>query len=328
MEKIVFRKQDGITTKRNRQVNLSESPYLIEDENFLKDYILNEKVKKVSSNDIRLLKNQVSNVIKEISVRNRDFITKVYEMIKYISSKEDLKKICEIFIDTYEEMLNIKYNLVIEKTKEIKENMEIAREEIEENFDIFASIVIKSIVRKYYLNKLSFYDAEKINELEMLKIDRYPVDRLFMEIGESFDDSKIQPGTRKFAARVFLDTIDTFYDRGQKHLCWLNCKNATANKCRKIADSKKKNIDEYDFIIDGYQVINEKNLMENFIVTNCLNYEEEFPKKLTVEDMKRINAARAYIRMEYFDSGSLKEAKSTQKIMHETGQLVYRNNTK
>ena len=53
-------------------------------------------------------------------------------------------------------------------------------------------------------------------------------------------------------------------------LCW-DCQNGYPSKCEKIADLQKGNIDLYDFIKSGFQVIKDDKMLY-FIVTKCSNY--------------------------------------------------------
>ena len=57
-----------------------------------------------------------------------------------------------------------------------------------------------------------------------------------------------------------------------EHLCW-NCSNGYPSKCAKVADRLKCNIDAYEFIKSGYQIVKDESV-ERFIVTSCLNFEK------------------------------------------------------
>lgn len=55
------------------------------------------------------------------------------------------------------------------------------------------------------------------------------------------------------------------------HKCWRDCKNAYPSKCEKVFDLPKENIEKYDFVKYGFQVIINDEI-ERFVVVNCKNY--------------------------------------------------------
>ena len=56
------------------------------------------------------------------------------------------------------------------------------------------------------------------------------------------------------------------YKSKKAHLCFA-CLNGYPSKCEKVADYRKKNLDDYSFIEEGYQTFNTENNL--FIVLKC-----------------------------------------------------------
>ena len=105
------------------------------------------------------------------------------------------------------------------------------------------------------------------------------------------------------------------------HMCWENCTNAYCDKCEKIADIQKKEINEYDFISDGIQIINKSGEIDTFLVNKCQNYEKSKPKKLTMEKIKRLQKIKDGLRIAYFDALTLEEAYITQSDLAERKKI-------
>lgn len=105
------------------------------------------------------------------------------------------------------------------------------------------------------------------------------------------------------------------------HLCWEHCDKGYASECKKIADAVKKEIGEYDFITDGYQIFDKQDNTEILIVTGCSNYKKEEPKVLTSQDKERLRKLKEGIRMAYFEAGTIEEAHVIQYELEKRGQL-------
>lgn len=105
------------------------------------------------------------------------------------------------------------------------------------------------------------------------------------------------------------------------HLCWENCKNAEPNMCKKVADKRKKYLDQYPFVTNGYQVIGEDGKVKQFKVTECANYEKVEKKPLTAEDKKRIRKAKDGLITQYFNSETTDQAYVTQYMQMINGNL-------
>ena len=118
------------------------------------------------------------------------------------------------------------------------------------------------------------------------------------------------------------ETIEDFKTKKAVHMCWHNCSNAFTTKCPKIQDEIKKMINEYDFITDGFQIINSKGQIDRFVVTKCLNYIKEKPKTYTVAEKERLNNIKKGLRMAYFDASTLEEAYLIQHQLEQRGDIT------
>ena len=58
------------------------------------------------------------------------------------------------------------------------------------------------------------------------------------------------------------------------HLCF-DCQNAYIGKCKKVYDVNKRGIEDYDFIIDGFQDVNREGVSERLLVMKCKNFVED-----------------------------------------------------
>lgn len=100
------------------------------------------------------------------------------------------------------------------------------------------------------------------------------------------------------------------------HKCF-DCANAYPSKCQKIEDVDKRNICEYDFIKEGYQIVrtnlkddegNCKSKLESFVVSKCDNFERAQERKVTGDALKRAKAARESLYAYFYDTATYDEA--------------------
>ncbi len=126
-----------------------------------------------------------------------------------------------------------------------------------------------------------------------------------------FKKTKIGPN----ASKKIKETIGD-------HLCWKDCECAYVSKCPKIADAKKKNISEYDFIKRGYQIYNENGELDDFGVFECDNYKYKDPYNKSNLNLKEINYLKASIFTNYFGVETVDEANMIQYELAERGQLL------
>ncbi len=93
------------------------------------------------------------------------------------------------------------------------------------------------------------------------------------------------------------------------------CKYGYANKCPKISDEFKKNILEYDYITDGYQVYNENCDVESLVITNCTKFEKE-PVRIkakTKQEITELKALKESLKILYFGGIDIHEANTIQR---------------
>lgn len=274
--KTIIKKEKEIITQAKREKNTNNVkcyPKLI-------DY---NKIKNYELKSIKFLNNQVKIVLSEIENCNKDFLEQIFIMLQQSNTILDLEKVSKFFLSEYEKNLYSKSNTNIKKLSIAKEIIAHANSDIKQNFDIFIVMLIKNIVNTYYTKKLRQLDILEIMYLEDLKIKNASVDRIHNIIGDHLDKVICdKSGIKKMSSRIMLNKIDKIHDDfiGQYHLCWMNCKNATPNKCSKILDLPKLTIDKYDFITDGYQILDNNDIVDTFVVTKCKNYKREYKKTL------------------------------------------------
>ena len=58
------------------------------------------------------------------------------------------------------------------------------------------------------------------------------------------------------------------------HLCF-DCQNAYIGKCKKVTDINKRGIEDYDFILEGYQATDEQGACERLLVMKCDRFVED-----------------------------------------------------
>ena len=321
MKKVVLKKENGVTTKGTREI-VSNAVYMTTDENCFKDSIKQSNVETYEIEQVQFLNKQLNTIIDNMDYKS---IEELYGMIKNVKHSKDLKSIYAVFLTKYAQMLAEKYELNVSKSTKIKKIIDMAKKDIQNNFDLVMSTLIKKIIKRYYVNKMSKNSVETINKLEEMKIRNIPIDYLYKEIGEEFSEQSSKNGVKELSSKILLTTIDELYDSKQLHLCWKNCKNARTDCCEKIEDLPKRTIDNYDFIIDGYQIIDGSGEIDTFVVSKCSNYELQHQKKLNVQERRKLKELKANIFMEYFDAESIEEATEIRDYLIKTGQLIVKD---
>lgn len=117
------------------------------------------------------------------------------------------------------------------------------------------------------------------------------------------------------------ELVEEIKNSSDKHLCWLDCKNASPLTCPKVEDIKKKSINMYDFIKDGAQIINEKGKLTDFLVYSCTNYEKSENKEPTTKQKQRLRKLKAALRMVEFNADSVEEAYVIQNDLLKRGAI-------
>lgn len=316
MEREMLLKENGVVTKLVRNQYISSTSYMEKDENIFKTIINQKNLEDTPINIIEKIRKDVSRSITQIKNDNPSSISDIYMMIKNVKNKESLIKVLDLLITRYR----------VVNSKDIKNY-------ISDYFDIFASIFIKKLMIAYYTNLIASLSKDKIEELYTLKIKNVSSKELLRIIDEPLSVSK-NKSLNKMAEKVLLYSIDTVYDSTRKHLCWENCKNCSPIECQKIADQFKQRIDNYDFITDGYQILDSTGNVDTFVVTDCKNYKYQKNRVLTIEEKKRAQKIKIGLETSFFDATTLTEARKTEELWLKNKQLFksrgnsYKNNNK
>lgn len=109
------------------------------------------------------------------------------------------------------------------------------------------------------------------------------------------------------------------------HLCG-NCVCGHPDKCSKIADRTKKVLSGYEFIKDGYQVVDKtkdrngltRNDLVKFVVTKCDNYAYEEAKEISLEKLKML---KQELKKAYFGTETYDEAQVLQYDLEKRGNI-------
>ena len=117
-------------------------------------------------------------------------------------------------------------------------------------------------------------DIETISRLEQAINENIPMLIIFNYINKELNINNIENGIYDLSKKILADVIEKQYFKSQKHLCWNNCLNATPNNCPKIKNERKRTINNYEFITDGYQIINDDKLIK-FVVSKCKKYKKQ-----------------------------------------------------
>lgn len=303
MNKVILIKKNGTVTESIRNQYISSKPYMEENENIFKDIINQKNIEETPSYIIDKIRKDVSRSVTQIKSNDFLIICNIYMMIRESNSKEDLIKIFKSLINRYK-VVNSKY----------------INEYISNNFDVFASIFIKKIMISYYTNIILSLDNDKIEKLYALKNKNISSEEL-LNIIEKPENKLNNKTFNKMAENVLLHSIDIVYDATRKHLCWENCKNCSPKICPKINDEVKQKIDKYDFITDGYQILNKDGKIDTFVVTNCKNYIYKKERVLTPEEKRNAIKIKEGLEIMFFDATNLKEARKTEEEWIKNKQL-------
>lgn len=214
----------------------------------------------------------------------KDLINKLVTMIINTKSIDDLSYNDESIIGTiistylYEKKL-IDNSMRLSRLYEYDINT--VKEFIkEESYIGSISSIIKDIMRRYVHVTIFSYDNEYIekayrglinetNPLEYLSIDGIKCTDL--------KDEKL----KYLLSNLIIPEINNKYTEGYMHLCF-DCKTPIC-ECPKIMDSFKKNIEEYDFIIDGKQITHEEKVLVREPDENMVMHEKITNAEITDE---------------------------------------------
>lgn len=314
--KYTWIKANGATNLvRAEKYPKEESLYLFHEPNSFNGIITYKE--EYDKKDLKTARKIIDKLVDEINfVKNRDILDNSYEGLKSSSNITDIL----LILSNLKIFYNINSNKYpIGNTFTLKDEDFNKLDQISKtNPEMISSLLIKKIIHTYCYNKINDLGFEKIKELYDYTNTFPDSESVYCKAGFKFDD--IDFNNLCVATKNELISVirEVFIDRAE-HLCF-SCRFASTDKCDKIFDpwDRKKNINEYDFIIDGYQTyIDDK--MEKFTVTKCANFKPDEPNK-RISGIKATQI-RKNLKMFYFDAETIEEANDIEKQLVKKGQL-------
>lgn len=317
MKQVLVKKENGvllepvIVDKSTRRFY----PYITASEECFGDILDLESVAKNNGNTIEPIVKTIDPIIKNYFLTEHygyEFISNLFEAIKRATTKEDLVRIANYFINKLSEIVDKpgqKNSVKLELAKTLKNRF---NQQMSKNRDLVLAILIKRIVYIYYRNKFNELIGIKKEKLEILKNSGASPESMLEFLEENWNPNQYPNGVYSLAASVLEQVLENVLSETKTHLCWQDCANARANLCPRIADIEAKRIDQYDIITDGYQTYDSKGKMINFYVTGCKLYRKEIRKPATIEQIRHFNELRASLMMHHYGVGTLEEAKQAE----------------
>ena len=216
--------------------------------------------------------------IKKISMIQND----VKEILKYLDPTEVDRIVNELKqVPTPNDYAKVLKSIdFLKASRRVYNKIRTMCNSLDGNFSFPISlIVVKEFLYNYFFNKLMKYDDVKY--LEIMNIEGLK-DEILKIIGGDFPETSHINGIYNLSLQIVSKTTEESYKRKQKHLCF-DCQNAWPRKCPKIADLNKKPIEEYDFIVSGYQSFDDAEKPEDFIITSCENFKNDKNKQKTLK---------------------------------------------
>lgn len=253
--------------------------------------------KQYIENEIHNLKMIIENGLYNKGEKNT--LETIVDILKIVKTKEDLAKILFFVKNTENNQTRIK------KLKNFYNY----------NSNLVLSVMTKEIIKLYVddqISKIKDSDKEKIEED---LIDGNNLYDILIKINSHFDKVKSDNGITELTLRIFNDELWKKLEEKSTMLCW-DCSNGYVSKCSKIRDLKKKNIEDYPFIVSGFQVIKNDEI-ERFIVTNCKRYKKATNKNQMTS--KELRKAKAKLAALFYGTETLEEGLKLQekkKIMY------------
>lgn len=246
---LIIKEQGLITSRFPRIKHIHSAPYLTDQEKCFKNLISKPTTEKWHQSDIK----ETEGIIKKIFRKDLD-IASLYHQLQHLQTKKQLNNLYQFIIE----------NCNHQQDKEI----------LTKNPSLTLSIVIKKIVILYFCQKLLALPLKRTEELEREIINgTSPETLLYMIEGQTSPIAQ-QNGINDLSKKVVIDTINVIHDSKQPHLCWNHCQNGYPHKCSKIKDREKKDIIQYPFIQDGYQIKDKEGKVLQFVITKCQNYQQ------------------------------------------------------
>ena len=302
-DQVIIKKVDGITKSSKRVIMVNKKRYLTESEACFNS-VVNPKKDKIDKKVAIEIYGDVSKMaVKFSNGKEHSTLSAVMLLLKNTKNISDFKRIIQMITFQYENEIRDIRN----KNDFISNNVSARLNYNYKEYPEFtASILTKKFVTAYYTQKLSGLSKKELNDLDDARITGASIDDLLVMLGEKFNDVSIENGIYNFSKKVLNDSLDIVLDRvNHDHLCWMNCINASPNNCLKFVSQRKMEIDKYDFITDGYQLLDEKGLVEKFVVTGCKNYKRNKNEYTDPNEARRLKES---IRTAYFNAIDLEES--------------------
>jgi len=305
--KTILKKENGEIIEIIRTKQVSDTPYLSEEEKCFID-ILKEEKPNIKKEKLKEIINTAHYIVRRISYADKfnKNIKTLFYTLSMIQTEKDLDNFINYIIKVYKDTIKEPYQKYFKISKD-KSNISNIKALLMEHKQLITSVVIKKLIKTYITSILLSLEIDQISTLQNFKNESAYIDEILNFLNIDLDEASIYNGIKNMTEKILHDTIDEIYDRKQIHLCWALCENATPSHCEKIFDKTKKNISQYDFIIEGYQTFKESGQINKFVVTKCSNYKKMKHKKtnLTIRQLNEIKDNLATI---YYDTITPEEA--------------------
>lgn len=279
------------------QKKLIEVLNLIEKDRENQTYFVVYFNKKYIENEIHNLKMVIENGL--YSKEKPNTIEKIVDMLKRVKTKEDL-----YFIMSYIKGL---------ETNEM--HLRRLKDFYNYNSNLVLSIMTKEILKSYVEMQISKINKDNKEVIEQDLNNGKDLYEILTGLDNNYDKVKTNNGIIELTLRIFNDELEQKLEEKSGMLCW-SCSNGYVDKCSKIKDLKKKSIEEYPFIISGYQVIKNEEI-EKFFITDCKKYRKASNNnQMSKEELRQAKAKLAAL---FYGTETLEEGLEMQekkKIMH------------
>lgn len=259
--------------------------------------IINTLKERLETIDINNIKESLKRLSNNPDIENQ--INEVNKLILNAHNKEEIKHAYYLIM-----------NLI--KTSEEKKSFERL---YNDNEELALSVISKQILINYVQSILKRCKLKDMYELEIyLSRGIQGIDILVQQNPELID--RINPEVTEYLNLLFEQELDNMIDNQSSVICF-NCTNGYTSRCQKIADIEKEEIQNYPFIIRGYQVYKNDRL-DKFIVGKCADYStvpHYSKRKLTAPEFKKAKKelARLYNEREGKTDGYSKAIKKIPK---------------
>ena len=269
----IIMKKSGIISEIENIKLFNNKDFLTAKENIIPNIISQQNLKNVKKDQFKEIRRNINIILNAALQADCNSINELYLLLSNANTRDDYIKVIELACNKYYNInLNSKsYNKQVKLNTTMK-TIEKIGNEISINSDIVLSVFIKRVLSLYHGNVLNNISHKKLEELYNLSLTDIPTAEIMRCIGYDIDSLSSNTTFLELSSIIFLNTLYLTKDLNDIHLCWQNCVNATCDNCPKIRDIKKKNIEKYDFITDGYQIYDKKGELQIFTVTNCKKY--------------------------------------------------------